>query len=269
MNTTTHHRTAWRFAALACGLTLSAHAGLLVNGGFESGLTGWTTADQIGSEGTFALQTGTLSPVNGLPVPPPPAGLTAAMTDAAGPGSHVLYQDIFVPSVVPAASLRFALFLQNTAPAFYLPPTPHLDFATTDLNQQARVDILPASSDPFSTAPGDILLNLYQTMPGDPLVSGYTQVSVDVTALLQAHAGQTLRLRFAEVDNVDVFNLGVDAVDLRVIPEPAMAGLLGSLLCAGLVVWSRWGSRARTGGNRATLPTQRFPAPAGASPRCR
>jgi len=267
MNTTNQARKTWRLAVLACALTLSAQAGLIVNGGFESGFTAWTRADQLGSEGTFALQTGTLSPVNGLPVPPPPAGITAAMTDAAGPGSHVLYQDIFVPSVVPAASLSFSLFVSTSAPDFFTPA--HLDFATLDLNQQVRVDLLRSTADPFTVAPGDILLNLHQTLPGDPLVSGYSSVLVDVTTLLQAHAGETLRLRFAEVDNVNVFNLGVDAVDLQVIPEPAMAGLLGGLLCAGIVMWSRWGSRARTGGTGAVLPTPRCPVPAGASPSCR
>ena len=63
---------------------------LILNGGFESGFTSWTRLNQLGSEGAFSLQTGTVSPVNGDPVPPPPGGMFAAMTDALGPGSHVL-----------------------------------------------------------------------------------------------------------------------------------------------------------------------------------
>jgi hypothetical protein len=66
----------------------------IANGGFEAGLGGWTSADQVGSDGTFFWQIGTASPVNGDPVPAPPGGLYAAMTDAQGPGSHVLYQNI-------------------------------------------------------------------------------------------------------------------------------------------------------------------------------
>src|SRR5215467_6229434 len=62
---------------------------LILNGGFESGFTSWTRVNQLGSEGAFFLQTGTLSPVNGDPVPAPPSGVFAAMTDALGPGSHV------------------------------------------------------------------------------------------------------------------------------------------------------------------------------------
>jgi len=46
----------------------------------------------VGSEGSFFSQSGSVSPINGDPVPPP-EGTKAAMTDAQGPGSHVLYQD--------------------------------------------------------------------------------------------------------------------------------------------------------------------------------
>ena len=211
-----------------------AHA-LIVNGGFELGFSGWTRVDQVGSEGTFHLQAGTVSPVTLSPVPPPPEGATAAMTDAEGPGSHVLYQDFVVPAVVGPTTLSFQLFVQNSAPDFFV--ADHLDFATPDLNQQARVDILLASSDPFSVSASDVLLPAFQTDPGDPLVSGYTEHSIDVTALLNAHPNTTLRLRFAEVDNVNIFQFGVDDVRLgapptQAVPEPAthllaLAALLG------------------------------------------
>ena len=76
----------------------------------------WTRADQLGSDGTFSLQAGTLSPVNGDPVPAPPGGTYAAMTDAQGPGSHVLYQDFVVSA--SSATLSFDLFIGNRADAF-------------------------------------------------------------------------------------------------------------------------------------------------------
>lgn len=219
-----------------------AHA-FIVNGGFELGFSSWSRIDQVGSEGTFFLQTGTVSPVTGLPVPPPPQGVTAAMTDAEGPGSHVLYQDFIVPAPVGPTALSFQLFIQNTAGEFFV--ADHLDFATTDLNQQARVDILLASADPFSVSAADVLLTLFQTSPGDPPVSGYTQFSADVTALLNAHLSTPLRLRFAEVDNVSIFQLGVDDVRLgtpgQAVPEPA-SHLLALAALLGLV-WTRFGGR--------------------------
>ena len=206
-------------------------APLITNGGFESGFIGWTRADAIGSDGTFSAQSGTTSPVSGSPVPAPPDPAQAAMTDAEGPGSHVLYQDFVVPSSPTTASLRFDLFVGNRADAFATPST--LDFSTPALNQQARVDILRAGSDPFSVAGSDVLLNVFQTQVGDPLVSGYTTYATDLSSLFAANTGQTLRLRFAEVDNVFTFQLGVDNVNLDApaIPEPA--SLL--LVAAGLI----------------------------------
>lgn len=231
-------------AALTGVFSTPAQAGLISNGGFESGFAGWTIADQLGSDGTFFVQTGTSSPVNGFPVPAPPEGSNAAMTDAGAGGSHVLYQDFVVPISVGSASVGFSLFVNNgaidldTGHALFFSPG-NLDWAATstpgslNLNQQARVDILSTSADVFGVS---VLQNLFQTNPGDPLVSGYDPFLIDITALLQAHPGETLRLRFAETDNVSFLNLGVDDVNLS-IPEPSSLIMsFGGL--AGLV-WLR------------------------------
>jgi hypothetical protein len=223
----------WAAVALVLLLTAAptAHAQLIINnGGFEAGLASWTRADQLGSLGTFALQTGTVSPVTATTVPAPPGGTRAAMTDSAGPGSHVLYQDFVVPTgPIGSAQLHFEVFVGNRANAFFIPTTPTLDFSTPALNQQARVDILNGGTDPFSVSAVDVLTNAYQTRTTDPLVSGYNSIDLDVTALLASHAGNTLRLRFAEVDNVSTFQFGVDNVSLVVspIPEPTSIVLCG------------------------------------------
>jgi hypothetical protein len=201
-------------------------AELLLNGGFEAGLAGWTVVDQAGGSGSWFSQTGTLSPLNGFTVSAPPEGFLAAMTDQFGPGSHVMYQDFVVPTGVTSASLDFQYYIQNQADVFFTPDT--LDY-TVSPNQQARVDIITTTADPFSVAVADVLLNLYQTQVGDPATSGYTLISTILTAFLQAHEGETLRLRFAEVDNQLFFLNGVDAVSLDVtaVPEPATLALLG------------------------------------------
>jgi hypothetical protein len=212
----------WLSAILACALFSQAHAAFITNGGFESGFTGWTRMNQVGSEGTFALQTGTVSPVNGDPVPAPPQGATAAMTDAQGPGSHVLFQNFTVTTPVALAMLTFDVFVGNRGPGFFSPAT--LDFATSTLNQQARVDILAGGANAFSVAAADVLQNAFQTNPGDPLISGYNHRSVNITALLNSHLNTPLMLRFAEVDNVFTFQFGVDNVDIQVgqaVPEPS------------------------------------------------
>ena len=223
-------------AALAC-LALPARAAPIINGGFEAGLANWTVVNQPGSDGSFTVQSGTTSPVNGMDVPAPPQGANAAMTDAQGGGSHVLYQDFTQTSAVGAALLSFDVFVGNRAEAFYVPGTPTLDWATPALNQQARIDILLGASDPFSLAAGDVLLNLFSTAIGDPLVSGYRHVDIDITGLLNANLNTALRLRFSEVDNVNVFQFGVDNVTLVTrtageVPEPGT----WMLLLAGLTV---------------------------------
>jgi hypothetical protein len=210
------------FCLFASGLVHATP--LILNGGFESGFTSWTRADQLGSEGTFHLQSGIISPVNGDPVPTPLPGMFAAMSDAMGPGSHVLYQDFLVPA--ESASLSFSLFIGNRADRFATPTPASLDFSTPALNQQARVDILRAGTNPFSVVASDIVLNLFQTTVGGPLISGYNNFNFDLTSLFIANAGQTLRLRFAETDNVFTFQFGVDNVSLETsttapVPEPA------------------------------------------------
>src|SRR5262245_11945580 len=106
-------------AVLGC-LPLPAHADL-INGNFEAGLTGWTAANQVGSDGACRSQTGTVSPVNGFTVPAPPEGTKAAMTDSQAGGSHIIYQDFTVPAGVSLGSLAFSLYLNNQANAYFTP----------------------------------------------------------------------------------------------------------------------------------------------------
>jgi hypothetical protein len=240
MNSTKSHRPlcGWLIAlTILAWMGPRASAQVIANGSFEAGFTGWTRVDQTGSNGTYFIQSGTTSPVSGDPVPVPPHNAQAAMSDSQGPGSHVLFQEFVVPSVsLASAQLTFQVFIGNRAAAFFIPTPPSLDFSTPALNQQARVDILRAGTDPFSVAAADLLANVYQTLVNDPPVSGYTTISAELTALLNANLGATLRLRFAEVDNVFTFQMGVDNVNLTVvpIPEPTAMILCGVAVCAGL-----------------------------------
>ena len=224
---------------LAAG-THTAHGSLITNGGFESNggvnstaLTSWSTFNS--GSGFWYAQSGTTSPISGHAVPSQPGGSFAAMTDQSGPGTHILWQDFVVPVGISSATLAFDLFLGNRDGAF----TPGLALTHVGgTNQQARVDILTASSSATSIAPGDVLLNVYQTGAADPLISGYTTETSTLTALLQANEGNTLRVRFAEVDNSGYFQMGVDNVNLiTVVPEPGTA--LFGFACVGVAALRR------------------------------
>lgn len=181
---------------------------VIVNGSFEDNggsLSGWTVFNEPGGSGTWFVQTGTTSPLIGFVVPAPTAGAHAAMTDQPGPGSHVLYQDVTVPA---GASVSFDLFIANRAGAFFTPAS--LSFMVFP-NEQARVDIMTTASSVTSVTTG-VIANLYQSVVGDPITSGYTSHTTSLTAL----AGQTVRLRFSEVDNQSFFNMGIDNVSLSV-----------------------------------------------------
>ncbi len=208
---------------------------LILNGGFETNngvgtnsFISWTVFDGPGS-GTWFVQTGTSAPVNTVTVPVPPEGAFAAMTDSTGPGSHVLYQDFVVPSDLHGAALSFSTYLHSSA-AFLSPDT----LSTGTPNQQARIDIMTTTADRFSVIDGDVLLNVFRTQPGDPLTSGYTARSADVSSLLLGRIGQTLRLRIAEADDQSAFQFGVDSVVLSTTtPEPGAYALFVSSGLAG------------------------------------
>jgi hypothetical protein len=196
---------------------------LITNGGFETGLSGWTVTDEFDGGGSWFSQTGTVSPLNGFVVPAPPEGNSAAMTDQTFAGSHSLMQS-FV-ATASSINISFMLFVHNAALDFASPADLDLnDFP----NQQARVDLLNASGTAFDLT--NVVANLYQTEPGDPLTSGYTLISSTVNGLT---VGDTYQLRFAETDNQGFFNLGVDDVNVNAptaTPEPATFVLAGAFL---------------------------------------
>ena len=144
------------------------------------------------------------------------------------------FERLLVPGLTHWNHPGFFAYFATTATA----PGVLAEFLSAALNQQARVDILGSGAGPFSLALADVLLNAFRTNVGDALISGYANVTVDVSSLLAANTGQTLRLRFAEVDNVGPFQFGVDNVSLeaetttQLVPEPASLLLLGSGLAA-------------------------------------
>ena len=185
----------------------------VVNGDFETkDLTGWSSVStnfiEAAYTGGWLAHTGTFSPLTTNDFYPPPQGISAAICDERGPGSHVLYQDIELPPTAPLI-LAYRLFYTNLSEIFYTPNS--LLNATS--NQQLRVDILNPSATPYSVAPGDVLTNLFNTAPGSPLFLPPASMTADLTRF----AGTTIRLRFALAATEFVFLAGVDEIAIQIL----------------------------------------------------
>lgn len=206
-----------------------------VNGSFETGdFTGWTVLNEPNGQGDWFVYSGTLSPVSSTTILPPPVGDFAATSDQGGPGSHILFQDIEVPQNV-AVNCSAIIYYVNQGGDFVV--ASDLSYLTIP-NQQARVDILDPEADPFTDDAG-VLLNIYQTLPGDPLTLGYTTIDFD----LSQFAGTTVRFRVAEVDNISFFEFSIDDVtcnapltqNIPTLGEWGMIAMAGILGLAGLI----------------------------------
>lgn len=210
--------------------------GLPRNGGFETGdVTGWTVQNQDGGHGDWFVYAGAASPLSCTFLGRPPEGTNGVTTEPCGqfrpgapvsedkpagtggqparcvgaedgPGSHVLYQDIALPTGM-SHRLSFFVSYRNQAHTFASPAT--LDFQGPQ-NQQFRVDVLNPTADVFSVAPDDVLATVFQTKPGDQPTLATTAKTFD----LSPFAGKTIRLRFAEVDNLFMFQAAVDGVKI-------------------------------------------------------
>jgi hypothetical protein len=181
------------------------------NGGFETGdFTHWNGANQISGSGDWFVYEGTESPLSAFRIAAPPQGNFAATTDQENPGSHILYRNIKLQSGM-RHELSFYLYYRNRAGEFFARDT--LDFRV-EPNQQYRVDLLRPKADPFTVDPEVIRARLFRTGVGDPNRKQPTLMTFNLTRF----AGDTVRLRFAAVENVFFFQASVDRV--RVTSEP-------------------------------------------------
>ncbi len=204
----------------------------LTNGDFETGdLTGWTETDQGGSVGTWLVSSpGTPTPLSGAPTAGNAGGGSwYAVSDQYLASCSVLLQSFTIPPGAVNVTLSYQMFVNNWSEGGTVIDPSGLDYSTGgtgDPNQHGRVDILTWFANPFDTGAG-VLDNLY--IGADPSATNpndYTSYSFNLTSLLGG--GGTFQVRFAEVDNQDLFNQGVDNVSLtfELTPEPCTLSLL-------------------------------------------
>jgi len=232
-------------ALLLCSSVFLANASqLIVNGGFETGnLSGWTVATQPGSiaGSNFFAVSGTTTPQSGLSTAGPASGSFYAVSDGSGPEAHALIQSFTIPGPASSVVLSFSLFVNSLGGSIVNPIG--LDF-TDGANQHARVDILKAGASAFDTGAG-VLKNFYLGTDAGPNPNAYTNDTFNITSLVGG--GGTFQLRFAEVDNVNFLNMGVDNVSINFTPAsgiPEPSSLASSALGIALLVRLRLRRRA-------------------------
>lgn len=187
-----------------------AGAAVVNNGDFETGsLSGWQHADSPDSaSGSWYAYTGTTSPTSGAFIAAPPQGSWAAVTDQFGPGRRILYQDVTVPSAGIVQLSSFVYYTLSEMTSFV--SQPNLDYTGPD-NEQYRFDVMRPGAAIDSVSSGDVLATLFQTATGDPRTLAPTRRTLDLSAL----AGQSVRIRLAEVDNIGNLWASADAVAIN------------------------------------------------------
>ncbi|HZD16799.1 MAG TPA: hypothetical protein VE669_01530 [Actinomycetota bacterium] len=208
---------------LLAGSTPASAAANVRNGGFETGtFQGWARKDR--GSGSWLVYSGTTLPAPAFagggpgPFPEPPRGQYAAVTVQGGPGAHLLHQRIRL-AAGERHVLKFFIYWHNTASRWVNPHT--FDFgggggaagfqggAPENPNQQFRVDVLEADAPLWTLNRKRILATVIRSKRDTRLIRNNPKA---VVFDLSEFAGQRVRLRFAEVDNLGELNVAIDHV---------------------------------------------------------
>jgi hypothetical protein len=183
--------------------------GLVTNANFDSDLTGWTLAN---------------NPTNSVDTVSTFTRLASGVVQnqpSSGPSARVLFQDFTVPANVTSAKFQM-LFAQNNGSALDPENVLTIQSDPGDVNgggaQNAfRVDLVDPTGAQFQEP---ILFTLFAPVDAVAGVDGtLTLVEVEspeLLAFLQAQQGNTLRLRFGQVESTFPWTLQLDEVQLTV-----------------------------------------------------
>lgn len=215
---------------------------LIINGGFESGYTGWTVdgvIQQNGRSGPYASRSGLYIGAGNA------AGGTYYATAYEDNPAVLSVSQSFLVAPNSQVIVSFDFYADNFGapygPLFIGPLALGSHFATADL--------LTGMASPLSTAPGDVLENFYSGADADCFNYGsspgchvWTHYIFDVSNLVSS--GGTFQVRFAVASDYVNFPMGVDDVSvmetpLASTPEPSMFGITLAALFSGAILMRR------------------------------
>jgi hypothetical protein len=185
----------------------AASAATVRNGSFEDGFDHWTR-DSIGG-GSWATKVRRSSDAQIKQAPP--EGKKAAYASQHDPSSNILYQDV---DLKPNRKSRLTVWVAYKCKALDFATPDSLDPGSSDFkrgddgNEQFRIDVMDPEAPIRSVDAADVLKPVFRTEVGDPRHHRWFKVHAN----LSSFDGDTVRLRFAEVDNLGFLTVGVDGV---------------------------------------------------------
>ncbi|HLK49796.1 MAG TPA: IPTL-CTERM sorting domain-containing protein [Bryobacteraceae bacterium] len=229
----------WASEVLALLLLSSAPAmaqtNVITNGSFESGLSGWTTATDLGGgatgtcsyNGAVAPGTETLTSVAGFPATDGTQVALGSVSQTAGGGaiiSCVLYQDVAIPAGATTATFSFDIGIKNAA-------------GNNNTNNAARVGIYSTASVPaFAQAAvvGGASGVIDYAQPTDVTLQHRASASFNISS----KAGQTVRFSIINAaNNLGHENIGMDNVQFLVtVSTPTPVPTLSQWSLTGLAL---------------------------------
>jgi len=221
------------FAAIGIcmlALALVAHADVqqITNGGFESGLAGWTVASNAASGGSWFGDQFAFTPLTGSPTVGPASGSRYAVTDQFGPGINTISQAFVMAPGESELHLSFDMFMNDWADGIGAS------------GENMYVELLTNGGNPITGAGAFWISNLGTTLVVGGAPNPYVHYAYELPGLV---GGITYQLAFRESDTVFPMNVGLDNVSLIATPEPGSIALLGGVLAiAG--IFRRFKSRA-------------------------
>lgn len=217
-----------------------AQSEVLTNGSFESGLTGWTTATNLGGGATgtcgynadTAPGTETLTSVAGFPATDGTQLALGSVSQTAGGGliiSCVLYQDVAIPANATTATFSFDIGIKNA-------------LNNNNTNNAAVVGIYSTASVPAfgdTAVVGGASGKVNYTQATDVTLNHRASASFNISS----RAGTTVRFAIINAaNNLGHENIGIDNVQFLVtvssptsIPTLSTWGLAGLALLVGFI----------------------------------